>query len=209
MRKLKNRSLVPPDSYRYTDPISGHQTESSTYGDWIEAARQHRIANGFDVPLDFTGQMEDQLCGSIPPEWCEREAGDVASWVNTRFSWTDVQAGMVAFSEWGRQGLPLVDEAEANRRARICVTCPLNVHVSGCAACHKIASILTGLVAKKVSQHDDQLKACAVCHCANRAQIWFPLDVLDSKNTPEKQAALPSFCWQKAGGENREENFSH
>lgn len=146
--------------------------------------------------------MEDQLCGVIPPEWCDREAGDVSSWVDTNFGWNDFTEGMKVFSTWGLAGAPMVPQEEANRRAGICIQCPINVGISGCATCRKIASYITGSVAKKRTPYDDLLKACAVCHCALKAMVWFPAATITSHESPDRQNVRPSFCWAKKGGEN-------
>jgi len=200
MRRLRDKHLVPPEEFRFTHE-TGHTTTSPIYDDWITAARDHRRANGLDTPPDLEARMQEQLCGLIPPEYCERDPGDTW-WVNTRFNWADFREGMQIFTTWAGQNRPLVGPEEANRRAALCVTCPLNVNIAGCAACHKIASYITGAVAKQNGAYDDQLKACAICHCALRAMTWFPLDLLETNETQDKQESRPDFCWLKKDGEN-------
>lgn len=195
MRRLRDRTIVPPTSFRYTHE-SGYTTVSPTYADWLSSTRDHRRANDLPIPANLEAQMNEQLCGILPPEWCEREAGDV-KWVDTKFTWADFTEGMKTFFRWGQEGRQLVDEQEANRRAGICVSCPLNVNVSGCSTCHKMASLITGAVAQKRGQHDDYLRACAICHCALKALVWFPLDILMKNETPERQNLRPDFCWLK------------
>ncbi len=195
MRRLRDRTLVPPTSFRYTHE-SGYTTVAPTYADWISNSKDHRRANDLPIPLDLEAKMNEQLCGILPPEMCERDAGDV-KWVDTRFSWADFSEGMKVFSRWGAEGMPLVEEKEANRRAAICVSCPLNVNVSGCSTCHKMASLITGAVAHKKGAHDDYLRACAICKCALRAMVWFPLDILMQSETLERQDLRPDFCWVK------------
>jgi len=200
MRRLKDRTLVPPGDFRFTDE-TGHTTRAKSYRDWVSTAKDHRRANNLDVPPDLEAKMNEQLCGVIPPEWCDRDPGDTA-WVDTRFSWADLAEGMKVFGHWAALGLPLAQEKEANRRAAICVSCPLNVQVSGCSTCHKIASLLTGAVAQKKGAYDDSLRACAICHCALRAMVWFPMETIESNESAERQALRPNFCWAKKGGEN-------
>jgi hypothetical protein len=199
MRRLKDTSLVPPDDFRFTHE-TGYTTTARTYNDWVERAKEHRTANNLGIPLDFAVRMQDQLCGLIPPEWCSRDAGDVSSWVDTRFSWNDFTEGMKVFGHWAALGTPLVEQKEADRRAAICVSCPLNVAVSGCASCHKIASMITGAVAKKRGAHDDHLRACAICRCSLKAMVWFPMEILRSNESADRQALRPDFCWVKENG---------
>lgn len=200
MRRLKDKTLVPPGAFRFTHE-TGHTTRSSIYDDWVSRSKDHLRANNLPLPLDFEAQLNDQLCGVIPPEFCDRDPGDTA-WVDTRFTWADLAEGMKIFGNWAVSGLSLVEEKEANRRAAICVSCPLNVNISGCSTCHKIASLLTGAVAQKKGAHDDSLRACAICHCALRAMVWFPIEVLAENESSEKQNLRPGFCWAKSGGEN-------
>ncbi len=191
-----------PDEFRYTHPETGYTTIARGFDDWVSAAKDHRRANNLPVSLDLEVKMQDQLCGLIPPEYCFREAGDVSSWVNTRFSWSDFAEGMKVFGHWAALGTPLVEKPEADRRAAICVTCPLNINVAGCTSCHKMASYITGAVAKMKGAHDDHLRACAICHCALKAMVWFPSEILRSNETVERQTLRPDFCWVKESGPN-------
>lgn len=203
MRRLHDKTLVPPTSFRYTHE-TGYTTVSPTYDDWIFSAKAHRRANDLPIPLNFEAKMNDQLCGLLPPTWCDRDEGDVAHWVDTRFTWSDFTEGMKVFSRWGAEGAPLVNDDEANRRAGVCVSCPLNVNITGCSACHKMASYITGTVAKKPGIYDDHLRACAICHCALKALVWFPMEILKESESSERQDLRPDFCWMKQGGENYE-----
>lgn len=202
MRRLKNRCLVPPGNFRFTHE-TGFTVRAPTYDDWVSESKAHLRANDLPVPADLKMLMEDQLCSVLPPELCDRDPGDVSSWVDTNFSWADLVDGMKVFTTWGLAGAPMVVQEEANRRAGICIQCPINVGVTaGCATCHKIASYITGSVAKKRTPYDDSLRACAVCHCALKAMIWFPAETISSHETPDRQHVRPSFCWAKKGGEN-------
>lgn len=195
MRRLRDRTLVPPTQFRYTHE-TGYTTVAPTYADWIFSAKDHCRANDLPVPLDLEAQMNEQLCGILPPQWCDRDAGDT-KWVDTNFNWSDFTEGMKVFSRWAAEGAPLVEEKVANERAAVCVSCPLNVNITGCAACHKMASAITGAVAKKRGLYDDYLRACAICHCALKAMVWFPLDILMENETAERQTLRPNFCWVK------------
>ena len=203
MRRLRDRTIVPPTSFRYTHE-TGYTTVASTYADWVSSTKDHFRANDLPVPLDLEAQMNEQLCGILPPTWCDRDPGDV-KWVDTHFGWNDFVDGMKAFGRWAVGGVTFVEQEEADRRAAICVSCPLNVNITGCAACHKMATAITGDVAKKHSAYDDYLRACAICHCALKAMVWFPIDTLQSNETPERQTLRPDFCWVKQGGENYEQ----
>jgi len=205
MRRLADKHLVPPGNFRYTDPDTGWTTVAPTYLDWIANAKDHRRANGLEIAPDFVAKAEDQLCGIIPPYWCTREAGDISNWIDTNFNWDDFKSGMSIFGHWAALGMPLVEQQEADRRGAICVSCPANVNVSGCSACHRMASLLTGAVAQKKGTYDDRLKACAICRCSLRALTWFESRMIVDHDGPDKQALRPDFCWAKENGENYRE----
>lgn len=200
MQRLITRDVVPPSDnegrmFRYTHLETGHVTVAPVYYDWIERARKHRTANNLPIPDDFEAQMEDQLCQSLPPEWCDRTGGQ--SWVSTRFGLDDFINGMKAFGRLMLGGFDFVSRAEADRRSRICSNCYYNVNLPGCTGCQKLASYITGDVAKRTTAYDERLKACSVCKCALKAMVHFPMDALETSDTPEKQALYPSeFCWK-------------
>lgn len=198
MQRLKGYQETPPDLYRYVDPDTGHMTVSHNVVQWVDDATLHRLANGLPVPADLQQQMEDQLCGTIPPEWC-LQVDPNRPFVSTRFGWQDVQDGLNTFLSWISGGTKLVTQEEADRRAKICSACYLNVHVEGCATCHKLAAALTW---NRATAYDNNLKACAVCHCLLKAACHFPINDLESGDSEEHQKQYPSFCWRKRNGEN-------
>lgn len=201
MQVLRNKDLCPPDFFRSTDRDTGHRIEARTYYDWIANARQHRVANGLPIPGNFEAQLNSELCAQLPPEYCEG-ADPNRPWVDPRFSLGDVLAAMKVFASWVTSGLGFVSQDEAVRRARICVGCYNNLNTPGCGACYQLGKVITGTLAQRKTPHDDALKVCGVCRCLNRAQVHIPLDSLAAKDSPEKQALYPTFCWLKQGGEN-------
>lgn len=198
---LRNKDLCPPDFFRSVDRDTGHRTEARTYHDWVIAARQHRIANDLPISADFETQLNDDLCAQLPPEFCEGSDPN-RPYVNPRFSLGDVGDVMRVIVSWIGSGFTFVSQAEADRRARICVGCYNNINVAGCGACHQLGKFITGALAQRKTPYDDSLKVCGVCRCVNRAQVHIPLENLAAKDSPEKQALYPAFCWQKQGGEN-------
>lgn len=200
MQVLRNKDLVPPDNFRYVHSETGVRSEASDYWTWQERIKSHREAN--TLPSISPDEAEDQLCQQLPPEWCSQSDPN-RPWVDTRFTLGDVGDVMKVFVSFAGSGFQFVEQAEANRRARICVGCYNNINVSGCGACRQLAGFITGSLAQRKTPHDDTLKVCGVCRCLNRAQVHIPLSALDAKDSPDKQARHPSFCWLKRGGENR------
>lgn len=200
MLKLNNRSLVPPPDtagrhFRYRHAETGHVSEARDWYSWMTACKAHRRANGLPIPADFAATAEEQLCEQLPPEWCEQER-EGASRVDLGFSLSDVTDWIKAVATRFFTAQPMVSQEEANRRARICVACPFNIDAGGCGGCGKVAGFLTPGMSSKSTPYDASLKNCAVCRCYLRVMAWFPVEVLEANETPEKQALFPSYCWR-------------
>jgi hypothetical protein len=169
------------------------------YYTWQVKIMEHRRGNNLDIPVNMMAIAEDQLCGTLPPGFCIYEVNDQSS-VDIRIGVADVLDWLNALKRKILSGEPYVEKDEANRRAAICVSCPLNVQaIGGCGSnCNKIVERLTPGMAKQSTLFDSQLKTCAVCHCYNSVQVHFPLAVLGETDTPK----LPDHCWRKPSGPN-------
>lgn len=190
------RGPVPPDGYKYVDPVSGFRAHSFDYTDWVDQERKHLTANGREVPLDLEIQMQEQLCMTLPPGWCNYDPPNAVTVHD--LDWPDVMAAAARFSGWLLKGMPTVDQNEADRRAMICTRCYLNVHVGGCSVCQAaVAKLSEGLTSK----HDAYLKSCAACKCNLKAKVHFPISSLDKEN-PGVQKLYPDHCWLNKSGVN-------
>jgi len=167
------------------------------YQTWVENARAHLVANGQAVPEDLPVLMEDQLCQTLEPGWCNYDDPGRPR-VNTDLSWGDVLGGLATFAEWLARGMRYVSQAEADRRAEICARCYLNVNIGGCAACQKMVAQVIG---DRTTKYDPNIRACAVCKCVLKAKVHFPISVLD-RQAKKAQPLYPEFCWLKKGGRN-------
>lgn len=192
-QRLLNPSVVPPDGFRFRFPETGHWSVAQTHDDWLRDAYAHLKGNGLPIPPNLRQQMEEQLCASLPAGQCE-EFDPSRVEPLTRIHRGDIIEGMKVFWEWFREGRPLVEQAEAERRAAICSSCYLNVQVIGCSSCHEVAE---GLTAKVSTKLDDKLIACSVCKCALKAKVHFPLSTLESVDSEWKQKNYAPLCWLK------------
>jgi hypothetical protein len=53
------------------------------------------------------------------------------------------------------------------------------------------------LAGTNATEHDSQLESCRHCGCFNKAQVWFPLKILQKYQREAVRRALPSHCWKK------------
>jgi hypothetical protein len=208
MRRLLKRETGPPvdaDGYpfRFVHPETGHKSASNDYWSWMEAVRSHRKANNLPMPDNIEAIAEDQLCGTLPPHLCLYEQGDAPP-SDTRIDFSDVVDWLKAIGSKIISGEEYVNQAESERRAAICVSCPLNVTiVGGCGGgCKKIAEFFTPGMTKLKTKQDNRLRSCAVCRCYNAIQAHFPLAILEENDNPERQERYPEFCWKKRSSEN-------
>lgn len=193
---LTNSRVCPPDGFRYVFPEDGFIAHAWTYNDWIATGEAHRVANNYEIP-DLPQRMEEQICKTLEPGWCEYDDPGRRR-ATTVMAWQDVLHGTKQMAAWLAQGMHFTSQEEADRRAAICAKCYLNVHVSGCAACHALVETVVRNVSSK---YDPFLKACAACKCLLRAKVHFPMEVLDRED-PGVQELYPEHCWLNKNGPN-------
>jgi hypothetical protein len=186
----------PPDGYRYVFPADGWVCHAWTYVDWVQAARNHLVGNNIEVPLTLESDMQQQLCLTLPPGWCNYD-DDHRPRPTTSLGWNEVGAGLQTFARFLSSGAKLVEQAEADRRALICSRCYLNVNITGCSGCQKLVKE----VVTRKTKYDNSLRGCAVCKCVLSAKVHFPISALDTGN-PGVQQMYPDFCWLSKDSEN-------
>lgn len=212
MRRLLTKDKAPPvdasgQSYRYTHP-DGHVSRAMDVWTWEQKIREHIVGNGGDVPVNIMAIAEDQLCGTLPPDQCEYEVGDMRP--------TDVRISLSSVGDWVKAivqkvagGEEYVSEEEANRRAAICTACPYNVQAAGgCQGCEKLAELLTPGMGKRKTGYDQNLKSCACCGCFLKIATHFPLAVLESGDESVQELFPVAFCWRSRQSPNYLPNAS-
>ena len=192
----------PPDGFRYVFPETGKEIHAWTYVDWVQLAKNHLQANNLPVPQDLGEIMQEQLCKTLPPGWCNYDDPNRVR-PSTSLSWGDIATGIATFTRWIGGGCKYVTQDEADRRALVCSRCYLNVNIEGCSGCQKIVQEITG---QRKTKYDFALKACGVCHCLLRAKVHFPQAILDkeSEKVQEQYSEVP-HCWLNKRSENYRE----
>lgn len=202
MQRLRSHSDTPSGGFRYRHVETGHVTEHVARSEWLSQAKAYRRLNNFPIGLNFEKEMEDQLCQTLPPGWCDQEkepgywaksAGMVAMTLET------VKQGTKVLSAWMMSGARHVSRHEANSRAKVCLTCHFNAKVSDCVSCgmEPLNAIVAGIVGGDATEFDNRLHNCQICHCNLRAKVQIPDDILFSKTEPSILERLPEWCWAK------------
>jgi len=195
MLRLRDKSLTPPDGWRYRQRESGQLILATSFPNLVAAVREHRMANGYPIQMDMEQEVDEGICKEVP-DACLEQPADL---VPRRLSIANVLAFTMTLGESILKGNPRVDIEEANRRAVICSDCSDNVDAAGCGGCNSktINRLINKLTRSKPTDSDDKLKTCRYCGCLNKAQVWFPLKILQNHIKPEIREALPAHCWKK------------
>lgn len=197
---LTQRGTTPPDKFRYTFPEDGHRVSSFSYDGWMAQIKTHAKDNGYTLPDNWIAQAEDQLCQLLPPGWCKYEDGrPVEGRVDARIGMDDILRGTRVFLEFVKSGGRIVEQEEAERRAKICGSCYMRAAIPGCAPCVGLANLVAEISGAKATKSDHLLetKSCLVCKCSANANVWIPVETSRVGVTPEMMGQWPSFCWKK------------
>jgi hypothetical protein len=106
--------------------------------------------------------------------------------------------GTAVILDWLTSGGAPVSQELANKRAEICVSCPMNVQGAWftVAPAELIRDTLEARKDLKLETlHDDKLKSCDVCKCLMRLKVWCPLSHIVGQTPQDIMAEFPKHCW--------------
>lgn len=200
--RLKNKIESIPGGFKWTVPETevtiGPETNIS---DLLMNVRQHYRANDLLPPPDLEDRLEHDNCLRAPAKRCRPEHPSKAEggWIArlTQDIGT-ILSGTLTIGQWLWQyGGESVSPEEAVRRAEICIRCPYNKPPQGCKPCNsaKIENTIRKVIGHRSTEHDNDLKSCAICGCHLRAKIWIPLEVMKKKSQPSRLKQYPQWCW--------------
>lgn len=167
----------------------GWPTTREAQENWLdEREAQRMIAGGYFGFVELEGQPPPSYVGGAS----RRRLGEsVAAAVS----------GLAIYRElFANKSVPVAKE-EAERRAGICVTCPLNKrgglreffveHVA------KGITELYGVLREHnlISSRDKDLGTCAACMCPTQAKIHIDLATIHKHMKPDVLAKLAPQCW--------------
>ena len=196
-----NKDQTPPGGWDYTQPETGSHFNGYAYTRWLDQIRTHRFANDLPISADFNMEMDDQLV-KRHPEWVQM---GIARRIKhdfkvRRFSFAGTLGFLKMLYNWNRDGRPMVDQSEAERRARICETCPYNQKLSfGCGACFStVMEWIAKIRGDRQTPQDENLGSCGICSCSLKASIHFPIEAQTANLSDEIKADLISIehCWK-------------
>jgi hypothetical protein len=195
--KLVNDHKTPTGGWRYRVPETGFLVKGGSFTQLNIFTRNHYISNSRPVPENLNELLVEFMCKNgadcefddVPVNALRRgkslEISDVIRFTGSL---------MHMYATGGK-----VDQAEADRRAAICVGCPHNVPTSGCLGCNSgsLKRIVQTLSQHGETPHDQRLQSCEFCGCLTRSLVWFPIETLSKFTNAEENKALPQHCWKK------------
>lgn len=200
-QKLLHTNVVPPGGWRAKCPHCAYWIIAPTYPDWIEWIAKHNKSNGHPE-WDY----ETQLCEALPPGQCSAMNGGPGVSLQCEMDSRSLLAGAVAVGsllvEYALGREVFVDQAEADRRARICALCPKNVPVSGCTGCGTMQDAkarLSAITGERKTSADPYLRGCCICGCNCATIVWIRKDILERGFTDSQRALteqVAPHCWK-------------
>lgn len=186
---IYKKSHIPAGEWRCICPKTDVMVVGVEYWDMLSKCERLLNERGIVPPVNFEEEVDNAVCQQFPgAEWCvpcsraqqTLNFGSIVRWVRAMYGFVK------------DHGLQTVPQEEAERRAKICASCPNQISTSGCFGCKGIAGMLPLLAGARKTQSDGQLKACGVCGCYNSVSVHIPLDVQADADLP-----FPDHCWKK------------
>lgn len=205
--RLNNTHTTPPGGWSYRITETGHTERKHPSPESLRKALAKHCAL-HNLPLPPDEQIQDYICkqlGEDAVHWCvdvesgEPQAAYRQGGAPCRMHFSQVIGGTRTLISWLIRGRKRVEGAEAERRARICVTCPNNQIVHGCTGCSMPAlkEVINSVVSGGSTTVDAALEGCCICGCALKALVWMPLDILHERMPASENERLPDHCWKK------------
>jgi hypothetical protein len=170
---------------------------AADFGELVKECSKTIMSLNLVPPPDLVKEVEnavcDQLAGYTSCKPCSQAKqtlgfGAITRWVTAMYKF----AKEAKFS--------LVDQEEAERRAKICASCPYQIQASGCWGCKGVAGMLPQIAGARKTSFDMQLKACGVCGCYNSVSVHLPVSIQGGENLE-----FPDWCWKKSSPETQSE----
>jgi len=196
--KVTNKRIGTPNQWRYVQPESGAVFHGLSYWGIVDQVQQHRRAMQYDLAEGWEERFQDDLCRQNSEVPCSDRPVDLTQ---RRLTVADLRRFMGTLANFKGKFVP---KAEAERRAAVCSTCPMNREVVGCWGCGGILATVTKFLAGRSTSRDASLDSCSVCGCVLRAKIHLPMEVIKSAEIRSK-LEYPEWCWQRQASDSAAE----
>jgi hypothetical protein len=186
-----NASMPMNKGIPYTDP-DGTEFHAPRVPELLQLVMVHRMTNGGDLSVGWQDVVGNEICEASNLPCCSDHVEQKKRKLNIH----DIKVFMATVYKWNRSVEGFATDEEANRRAKICSTCPHNTEIEGCSACYRLLNKVKQVLGDKTTDYDASLKGCEVCACSLAAKVWLPKEVIagtrDANQWPSDHP-----CWMK------------
>lgn len=183
----------------YRQPESGLTIKAENGDALIDLVVDHRKHRGFSpVEKDVVRkEVERQICVRLGREECRKEGPD-DKWVpQDELREIVTISGVLGFSRAAlafiASGGELAPIEEVKRRAAICLACPLNQPMTGCA-CNTFYKVLDATIPRE--RKIEGLHVCRACNCSLSAKTNLTPEQVKISNKGRNIAWPAQECWQ-------------
>lgn len=184
--------MIPPGGWHFIQ--SDVKLTAHSIDDLYKVVEDFRVQNNFPLG-DVQGDVDNYLCGNYP-NYCHG-VDHVSINVMSKNRITASAELLQDITTWGNNVLrspnkhPLVSDEEAERRAKICISCPSNANWrSGCSSCIVSADRICAAVRQgRETKTTRVLGGCHQLRHDNRTAVFLDKEVLATSGN------LPSTCW--------------
>jgi hypothetical protein len=195
---LARPNSTPPGGWRWTDPNTLTLIQANTFDSLVKDAETHRRVNNLPPIPDIRIIVMDQICRRIPSELSHgATAGVVGSFKANPSPRNNALVAKFSISESLSRTLVLlrafrsqVSQAEAERRAAICLACPLNTQEQVCYSCSIKGTIDQWLGGSRTTGSDNMLALCGVDGTFSKAMVHVKAEY-------KANGGFPDGCWKK------------
>lgn len=192
MRKFVNKVTFPPNGYKYTCPETGDLLHGGDFRQLVAMVRQYRERAGLPCPPDLPELIEHNVCNNNPDDFCvgNLEPGDAPA---KRISANEVREATRVRLKWPVEKV-VVSQGEADRRAKICASCPSNIK-GFCVSCDGLTASIREVIGSRKTIYDSSLGLCTHCACLLAAKCWVSSEAIRAGKRPTNLSEYPGGCW--------------
>lgn len=192
MLELKRLDRDPPKGWVF-ECWDGFVVREGYFQALVKSVKQHYAVNSKEVPDELEAIIQDQICMRIPHSLCKGD-GPPRFWPTA----SQIVSGTRVLCDMFR-GAEMVDQDEANRRAKICLNCEYNTRMEACLGCSLAYQLVKRVFGSFSTPHDKKLHVCRICFCLNKAQIHSSASTLKKATSKKLIDKYPdsSRCWKK------------
>src|SRR4029078_9392968 len=157
MKLLKLAPFANFKRFVFKDPDTQHEYQGRSLAELHANIVRYRLQNGLDL-IEFLPAVTEHYMCALP-----ENAGACVGAKIDRGVLGILKGGITLFKNFYYGDENIVDRAEADRRADICVACPLNTKPSSRRSEKTLLRVAEASVGDRKSKHYEQLGVCAGC----------------------------------------------